>query len=134
MVRKSGNMKKISLIILTVLLCFVISVNAINIPAPFERAKSMALKVQSDSMGRHLINMTISKNGEETIYIIGYIPHMGIIGIGKLCGNKYAVYEYNERTGEYTIWKDARRESIEPKLCIREAFVIFREMVTEDII
>lgn len=126
-------MRKVILIIITILLCFAIQVVALC-PAPFEKDKAMSLMVPIDYSGRHLINMVISKDGEETIYIIGYIPYYGIIGIGKTCGNKISVYEYHEKTDEYTVYRNNSREPIESMLCIREAFLIFREMVSEQII
>jgi len=120
-------------IILTILLSFVIQSIAVC-PSPFDKAKDMALKVQMDSVGRYILGMAITKNGDDTIYVIGYIPHLGIIGIGKVQGIKYVIYEYNERTCGYTVSRNNLREPIDPTLCIREAFLIFREMVMEKVI
>ena len=55
-------MRKVSLIILAILLCLVVSALAES-PAPFQRAKEMALQAPMTYRGFYLINMTVSKNG-----------------------------------------------------------------------
>ena len=103
--------------------------------APFEKAKELSLKVPPSFMGAHLINMTINKDGQEIIFVMGYYPSLGLIGIGKFCGSSVTVYEYNEITGEYSVYLGSGiRKPMEPNMCLHGAFEIFREMVGEKLL
>jgi hypothetical protein len=126
-------MRKVSLIILTILLCFVIQALAIC-PAPFQKAKEVALKAPLNHRGSYLVRMEVNIDGQEITYIIGYIPSYAQIGIGIEKDGKLTVYVYNEYLNKfYRITYYEETEILEAE-CISEAYKIFRIMVNEQLI
>ncbi len=125
-------MRKVNLIVLTILLCFVIQAAAVC-PAPFEKIKQISLK--TPYRGAFMATFTINKNGQEIVYLMGYLPHRGEIGIGKACGSNAAIYIYNENTNQYSIITNGEpQRPVDGKTCILKAYEIFREMVADELI
>jgi hypothetical protein len=122
-------MKKSILILLAVfLICGLVFAQTQPIPAPFDKAKALALQVEPNSMGRYILPFVDSVSGIE--YVIGYIPEDHFIGIGMRIP-VYQVIEYNEETGKCSVYRYPQNERIEISndKAIEEAFKIFRALV-----
>jgi len=129
-------MKKLILsFLIVVLLGFFSYTFAGDIPAPFAKAKEMALRIGPDSQGRHILVFDIKSNGESKVYIIGYLPKYGHIGIGIL-KPFYFVLEFNENNGRFSVVSSDTSIRIFPedKKVIEEAFKVFRELVAKKLI
>ena len=128
------KIKQVSLIILTILLCFVVQASAVC-PAPFERAKAMALTAPKNEDGNHILTLTFNENGDQIIFVLGYIPATETIGVGSSID--MMVFEYCERDGRLTIWTPMGRFSVQEKdreKFFAEAFKIFRSLVYRNLI
>lgn len=100
-----------------------------KIPAPFAKAKEMVSKVEPDFAGRQMLLFEVNKNGELTIFILGFLPEPNVIGIGTLEPD-YIVYEYHVSTGEFAVYVGGIGRLPGPAdKVIEEAFKIFSELV-----
>jgi len=108
---------------------------AVEIPAPFGRAREMALTVKPNEAGNYLIRIEFNEDGRDFAYIIGYLPSYNLIGIGNLVDG--VVFEFNTETGEFTVWTYMGRMPIAKEQipeAIAEAFGIFRVLVAKGLI
>ncbi len=127
-------MKKLIIpIILTILLSFMVS--SFAAPAPFEKAKEIALKAKINDQGNYIAEIICNENGEEILFIFGYLPTSGYIGVGSNIDG--IIYEYNEKTQILTVWTRMGRLSVEDKnkkLFFERVFQIFRYLVKHKLI
>ncbi len=115
-------------IILTILLSFVVS--SFAAPAPFEKVKEIALKAKINDQGNYIAEIICNENGEEIVFIFGYLPISGYIGVGSSIDG--IVYEYNEKTQNLSVWASIGRFPVEDKnkgLFVERVFLIFRYLV-----
>ncbi len=127
-------MKKIILIILTILLCFVTQSFSIC-PAPFEKTKEIALRAKVNDQGNYIVEIICNQNGEEVVFTFGYLPTSGYIGVGSTIDG--IIYEYNEKTQNLSVWAPIGRFPVENKnreLFFERTFLIFRYLVEHKLI
>ena len=97
---------------------------ATEIPAPFGKVKEIALKATPDHRGNFMATFAINKNGEETVYLMGYLSQQKIIGIGT--SRDGIIYEYNEESCECTAYVFAglqvMRVKIDKQVAIDRSF------------
>lgn len=127
-------MKKLvvkKLVVASILLFLLCASFASSLPAPFGKAKELALKAPPNAVGNHIL---IFEAKELSTYLIGYLPAHKIIGIGKEMGGKLVVAEYCEEDGKFSFWVDGIRKEADQKSVISFAFAVFRELVDKSII
>jgi len=126
-------MKKI--IILTLLLCIIPLIAIGNeIPAPFAKAKELALKATPNDAGNYILVFEGS-DASYYFYLLGYIPGKQIIGVGKLESKDTVVAEYHEATKEFSFWVNGYRYmDVDKTKVIEFAFKVFRELVARKLI
>ena len=128
-------MKKYLVAIILILVLAAVTFGAC--PAPFEKAKQIALRGTPNEKGLYIVTYNVNKNGEEVIYLIGYSPQYKIVAIGKSAEGA-VIYEYDEDSCECTVYvinvMFRMRVPIDREEAIKQAFLIFREMVTEKLL
>lgn len=105
-------------------------------PAPFGKAKEMALKVSPDHLGRHIlfIQDKESNDGVKKTFLIGYLSRSAYIGIGITDGNRTMVVEHNEKIKTFYLYDTGRRMEIEENKAIDLGFMTFGELVAKGLI
>ncbi len=127
-------MKKCLIIVSVLIFILVLSVYsfASDIPAPFGKAKQMALKCSPDQDGRHLLFIEDKTTGR--IFMVGYLSGTGYIGIGYVQGGDVVAVEFCEKTDTFTFYYGGTRQVIDQTKAIGMAFSVFRELVTKKLI
>ena len=105
-----------------------------EIPAPFAKAKEMAMSVPPNDGGIHELRFEISKDGEHTTYFLGYASENDLIAIGTLVPNLMCVrYEIKTETlsfyfnGMMWLVEESKKEE-----AFDYAFSVFRILVAAE--
>jgi len=126
-------MKKIMFTLLVILLgCGLAFGEPKTIPAPFEKAKELALKTTPNESGNYFLEFEGTVNGENYYFLLAFVPQWGdqkgVIGIsGSGC-----IFEYTESTQKFTIYIFRRGQTFaaDEKIVINGAFETFRKLVS----
>ena len=105
---------------------------AAEIPAPFSKAKELALASQPDEYGNYVLFFNAGMEGEDYYYIVGYLSSKGTIGIGIRRNGVVGVWEYYEQSETFSIYFDGGLTSITKEEAIEGAFKIFRKLVGQN--
>lgn len=124
-------LRLVSAMVLVVLLAFSsLAMADVSIPAPFESAKTLAMKTAQNANGEYILFLPSSVSTEMGIeYILGYLPKEGIIGVGMTDGMNVVVFMYCEKDQSYSVFYNGNVIPEEEAKVITYAFEIFRKMV-----
>lgn len=127
-------MKKIMIAFLMILL-FSLSAWAQNeIPAPFAKAKEIALNTTPNAGGNYILTFEAVEDGLTIYYILGYLTNDAVIGVGRTINGSNIVAEYHEQKGKFGFWMEGFRRDATSKEAIKFAFQVFKELVAKGLI
>jgi nitrate reductase NapE component len=98
-------------------------------PAPFEKAKGYALSATPDSDGNYLLVIERNREGNLIKYVLAYLPRYKIIGVGEVGDFGICIFQYQEDTGEFSIFYNGYIVSAPDEKIIDAAFKVFHDLV-----
>jgi len=105
-----------------------------EIPAPFEKAKELALRAKPDSKGDFVLEFKYSTNGYDDSFGFAYLPAWKIVIVWGPTENGRVFWKYDEKERIFLCGYRGRTCVVSEKIATEGAFKIFRLLVTKNLI
>lgn len=102
-----------------------------EIPAPFAKAKELAMRADPDEDGDYIYKVTLFENGVEVRFGLCWIVTQNLIGIWS---NRFGALAYSVERDEFYVVYMGMLVEVDRSKAIEHAFKIFRELVRRGLI
>jgi len=127
-------MKKSLICILSLIVVLLTVLAFAQTPAPFEKAKELALRAKPDSDGDFILEFSCSVNGQDGSFGFAYLLARQIIIVWGSTENGRIYWGYDEEEKIFLYGYRGRIYKVSKKIATEGAFGIFRLLVAKSLI
>ncbi len=127
-------MKKSLICILSLIVVLIAVSTFAETPAPFEKAKELALRAKPDNNGDFILEFECSVNGYDDSFGFAYLPTWKIVIVWGPFKDGRIYWGYDEKEKMFLCGYRGRTYKVSEKIATEGAFGIFRVLVMKNLI